>query len=54
MRSASVEAFRDAVGRAGDLGFTDVVTHWPRASKRYVGDESVLEAVAGELASLRG
>lgn len=51
---SSVEAFRDAVGRARDLGFTDVVTHWPRESKRYVGAESVLEAVAGELASLRG
>ena len=36
----SVEVFRDAVGRAGELGFTDVVAHWPRASQHYVGDES--------------
>jgi alkanesulfonate monooxygenase SsuD/methylene tetrahydromethanopterin reductase-like flavin-dependent oxidoreductase (luciferase family) len=50
---ASVEAFRDAVGRACELGFTDVVAHWPRASRRYVGDEAVLEAVAAELDQLR-
>ncbi len=27
----SVDVFDDMVGRAADLGFTDVVTHWPRA-----------------------
>jgi alkanesulfonate monooxygenase SsuD/methylene tetrahydromethanopterin reductase-like flavin-dependent oxidoreductase (luciferase family) len=51
---SSLEAFRDAVGRASELGFSDVVTHWPRASKRYVGDERVLEQVAGDLDALRG
>jgi alkanesulfonate monooxygenase SsuD/methylene tetrahydromethanopterin reductase-like flavin-dependent oxidoreductase (luciferase family) len=51
---SSLEAFRDAVGRARELGFTDVVAHWPRGSKQYVGDESVLEAVASELSVLRG
>ncbi len=45
----SVDAFDDAVGRAAALGFTDVVVHWPRASKRYVGDPAVLEQVAGRL-----
>jgi alkanesulfonate monooxygenase SsuD/methylene tetrahydromethanopterin reductase-like flavin-dependent oxidoreductase (luciferase family) len=50
---SSVEAFRDAVGRARELRFTDVVAHWPRARDRYVGDEAVLEAVAGELDALR-
>lgn len=49
----STDAFADAVGRARRLGFTDVVTHWPRASSWYAGDEKVLESVAGMLAQLR-
>ncbi len=46
---SSVAAFTDAVGRAGELGFTDVLTHWPRRSSWYAGDEAVLEAVAAEV-----
>jgi alkanesulfonate monooxygenase SsuD/methylene tetrahydromethanopterin reductase-like flavin-dependent oxidoreductase (luciferase family) len=46
---SSVDAFTDAVGRAGELGFTDVVTHWPRRTDWYAGDESVLETVASEI-----
>ena len=46
---SSVAAFTDAVGRAGELGFTDVVTHWPRRDDWYAGDEAVLEAVAAEV-----
>jgi hypothetical protein len=49
----SVEAFTDAVGRAAALGFTDAITHWPRASSWYAGDEKVLESVAGRLPRLR-
>jgi alkanesulfonate monooxygenase SsuD/methylene tetrahydromethanopterin reductase-like flavin-dependent oxidoreductase (luciferase family) len=49
----SADAFSDAVGRAAALGFTDVVTHWPRASSWYAGDEKVLETVAGMLPRLR-
>ena len=45
----SVGAFQDAVGRAGELGFTDVVTHWPRESGPYAGDVQVLEQVAATL-----
>ncbi|MBO4205867.1 LLM class flavin-dependent oxidoreductase [Micromonospora echinofusca] len=41
--------FADAVTRAAGLGFTDVVTHWPRASSWYAGDERVLEEVAAGL-----
>jgi hypothetical protein len=29
------------------------VTHWPRASSWYAGDEKVLESVAGMLPQLR-
>jgi alkanesulfonate monooxygenase SsuD/methylene tetrahydromethanopterin reductase-like flavin-dependent oxidoreductase (luciferase family) len=45
----SVEAFRDALGRASELGFTDVVVHWPRPDGVFAGNESVLERVAAEV-----
>jgi len=38
--------FDEAVGKAAELGFTDVITHWPRPEGPYAGDESVLDAVA--------
>jgi alkanesulfonate monooxygenase SsuD/methylene tetrahydromethanopterin reductase-like flavin-dependent oxidoreductase (luciferase family) len=47
---SSREAFDDAAGRAAELGFTDVVTHWPRAEGPYAGDVRVLEQVAADLA----
>jgi len=43
----SVGAFDDAVGRAAELGFTDVISHWPRPDGIYAGSESVLDEVAG-------
>lgn len=46
----SVGAFDDAVGRAAGLGFTDVISHWPRAEGIYAGSERVLDEVAGRLA----
>ena len=46
---ASVDAFTDAAGRAAELGFTDIITHWPRATLQYVGDERVLEQVGALL-----
>jgi alkanesulfonate monooxygenase SsuD/methylene tetrahydromethanopterin reductase-like flavin-dependent oxidoreductase (luciferase family) len=49
----SLDAFTDAVGRAAGLGFTDAVTHWPRATGWYAGDEKVLDAVAAQLPRLR-
>ncbi|GAA3748406.1 LLM class flavin-dependent oxidoreductase [Leifsonia bigeumensis] len=45
----SVGAWDDAVGRAAELGFTDVVTHWPRTDGIYAGSEDVLVEVAGRL-----
>jgi alkanesulfonate monooxygenase SsuD/methylene tetrahydromethanopterin reductase-like flavin-dependent oxidoreductase (luciferase family) len=45
----SREAFTDAAGRAAELGFTDVVTHWPREHGPYAGDVRVLEQVAADL-----
>jgi alkanesulfonate monooxygenase SsuD/methylene tetrahydromethanopterin reductase-like flavin-dependent oxidoreductase (luciferase family) len=42
----SAEAFRDAVGRFADIGFTDVLVHWPRDSFPYEGSVDVLEEIA--------
>ncbi|MFI6823058.1 LLM class flavin-dependent oxidoreductase [Micromonospora sp. NPDC050187] len=49
----SADFFADAVARAARLGFTDVVTHWPRLSSWYAGDENVLAEVAERLPELR-
>ena len=38
--------FEEMVGRAGDLGFTDAITHWPRPDGPYAGSVAVLEEVA--------
>ncbi|HKT56588.1 MAG TPA: LLM class flavin-dependent oxidoreductase [Microbacterium sp.] len=43
---ASAAKFEDCVGRAAELGFTDVVTHWPRPDGVYAGDERVLDEIA--------
>lgn len=45
----SVDAFTDAAGRAGELGFTDIVTHWPRSGGPYEGRETVLEQVVSDV-----
>jgi alkanesulfonate monooxygenase SsuD/methylene tetrahydromethanopterin reductase-like flavin-dependent oxidoreductase (luciferase family) len=46
---SSAECFADMAGRAAEIGFTDVITHWPRPDGWYAGDESVLETVAAEI-----
>lgn len=45
----SAGLYAELVGRAAELGFTDVVSHWPRAQGPYAGDPAVLEEVAGSL-----
>jgi alkanesulfonate monooxygenase SsuD/methylene tetrahydromethanopterin reductase-like flavin-dependent oxidoreductase (luciferase family) len=45
----SAGLFEEMAGRAGDLGFTDVITHWPRPEGVYAGDVGVLEEVASRL-----
>lgn len=49
----SIGRFDDTVGRAGELGFTDVITHWPRADGLYAGSEDILADVAARLPVLR-
>ncbi|HEY3753822.1 MAG TPA: LLM class flavin-dependent oxidoreductase [Pseudonocardiaceae bacterium] len=46
---SSASCFADMVGRATELGFTDVVAHWPRADGVYQGRESVVEEVAADV-----
>jgi hypothetical protein len=46
---SSVDAFEDAVGLAAELGFTDVITHWPRAAEPYRGERRVLDAVVADV-----
>ena len=45
----SVGRFEEMTGRAGELGFTDVITHWPRPSSPYAGTEATLETAASEV-----
>ncbi|PSL57498.1 luciferase-like monooxygenase [Saccharothrix carnea] len=46
---SSVECYRDFLGRADELGFTDVLAPWPRAEGPFAGDEAILEVVAAEV-----
>ena len=46
---SSPSAFEDAVGRAAALGFTDVITHWPRTEGVYAGSEDILETIVSEV-----
>lgn len=43
---SSPDAGDDAVGRAAELGFTDVILHWPRPDEPYLGTEDALDAFA--------
>lgn len=49
----SIDHVEDSLGRARELGFTDVLVHWPRESGIYAGRESVLEELAARLPALR-
>ncbi|WP_019546407.1 LLM class flavin-dependent oxidoreductase [Streptomyces sulphureus] len=45
----SPETYREFLGRAAELGFTDVVAPWPRTSGVFAGDENVLDTVAADI-----
>ncbi|WP_149204591.1 LLM class flavin-dependent oxidoreductase [Actinotalea subterranea] len=49
----SYAVLEEGVRRAAELGFTDVVVHWPRPEGVYAGREEVLEEVAARLPELR-
>ncbi|TDW22224.1 LLM class flavin-dependent oxidoreductase [Kribbella kalugense] len=46
---AGPAAFEEIAGRAAALGFTDLITHWPRAEGVYAGSEDVLQQIATEV-----
>jgi alkanesulfonate monooxygenase SsuD/methylene tetrahydromethanopterin reductase-like flavin-dependent oxidoreductase (luciferase family) len=46
---SSAAAFEEVAGRAAELGFTDVITNWPRPEGVYEGSEAVLEEIAAEV-----
>jgi alkanesulfonate monooxygenase SsuD/methylene tetrahydromethanopterin reductase-like flavin-dependent oxidoreductase (luciferase family) len=46
---STVDHFLQAVERAQRLGFTDVLTHWPRESSWFAGDEAALDEAMAEL-----
>ncbi|WP_382304150.1 LLM class flavin-dependent oxidoreductase [Herbiconiux sp. UC225_62] len=48
---ASIGAFDDTTGRAAELGFTDVISHWPRRDGIYAGSEDVLLEAAARIRS---
>ncbi|MFE9429210.1 LLM class flavin-dependent oxidoreductase [Kitasatospora sp. NPDC006697] len=49
----SSESFLDASGRFAEIGFTDLVVHWPREEFPYQGSEAILEAVSPHLGKSR-
>ena len=46
--------FEEMTGRAASLGFTDVITHWPRPEGPYAGSVAVLEEVAASVLTRTG
>jgi alkanesulfonate monooxygenase SsuD/methylene tetrahydromethanopterin reductase-like flavin-dependent oxidoreductase (luciferase family) len=43
------DLFEEMTGRADELGFTDVIAHWPRPQDPYAGRVGTLEQVAAEV-----
>src|SRR4029450_6687092 len=50
---ASIEAFRDVLGRHSELGFTDLGGHGPRIDEPFCGDRAVLEQIAADVLTRR-
>jgi alkanesulfonate monooxygenase SsuD/methylene tetrahydromethanopterin reductase-like flavin-dependent oxidoreductase (luciferase family) len=46
---SSAATFEDAVGRAAALGFTDVITHWPRTTEPFHTAREVLDEVVADV-----
>jgi alkanesulfonate monooxygenase SsuD/methylene tetrahydromethanopterin reductase-like flavin-dependent oxidoreductase (luciferase family) len=46
---SSADVFEEMTGRADELGFTDVIAHWPRPQDPYAGTVATLERVAAEV-----
>ena len=44
----SVSEFEDTAERYAEMGFTDLVVHWPRESEPFAADRSMLERIAAD------
>lgn len=44
----SVDAFVDFAGRHRDLGFTELVIHWPIPDSDFAADQGAFEKIAAE------
>jgi alkanesulfonate monooxygenase SsuD/methylene tetrahydromethanopterin reductase-like flavin-dependent oxidoreductase (luciferase family) len=51
--TTSVDHLRDHLGRAAELGFSDVALSWPRGEEPFCGDERLLEDIASALPELQ-
>ncbi|GGP39665.1 LLM class flavin-dependent oxidoreductase [Streptomyces sindenensis] len=47
----SVDAFVDFAGRHQELGFTEIVIHWPIPDSGFAADQAVFERIAAEAAT---
>lgn len=45
----SIEAFQDALGHYAELGFTDLVIHWPRRDEPFREDPRILERISTDV-----
>ncbi|MCC9740429.1 LLM class flavin-dependent oxidoreductase [Streptomyces sp. MNU89] len=50
----SLDAFVDFAGRHRDLGFTEIVVHWPIPGSDFAADQAVFEKIATEAAAQLG
>ncbi|MFE0772355.1 LLM class flavin-dependent oxidoreductase [Streptomyces sp. NPDC058861] len=50
----SVEAFVDFAGRHRELGFTEIVVHWPIPDSEFAADQAVFESIATDALSRLG
>ena len=50
---SSIGLFTEMTERAATLGFTDVITHWPRPAGWYAGDERLLDELPAVMRRLR-
>jgi alkanesulfonate monooxygenase SsuD/methylene tetrahydromethanopterin reductase-like flavin-dependent oxidoreductase (luciferase family) len=50
----SLDAFVDFAGRHAELGFTEIVIHWPIPDSDFAADEKVFERIAMEAAAQLG
>lgn len=51
--TTSVEHMTDHIGRAAELGFTDVALAWPRRDEPFPGDEALLDDIAAAMPELK-